>query len=329
MRRAFGLIAFTLVMIALSPVWLTGVAAYLVRLKLYNQPRGISGTAYEPFLSRVLAHGMGARPDEAAHRLAPALPALTPLICRLIFSPFAIASRIARYQPVMLCGPVTRPATVVMMMALRNEFFDRAFVEAFGNFDQIVILGAGWDTRAYAPLPSGDTRIYEVDTRPTQQAKIAALRDAGMERDHVTFVETDFNQVSWVDALKKSGFDPSLRTLVLWEGVTMYLPEEAVNETLAAVAVFSPGSRIVFDYFAREFIDNEGGFRVIGPYLKWSIRATYGEHFVFGIPLRYAGEDGARAFLESRGLELEEFAMAGTAGRLSAFYGFVVAEAGP
>jgi len=306
--KILALIVFTLVMVVLSPIWLTGAAAYLVRLKLYNQPRGISGTAYEPFVSRVLAHGMGARTDEAAYRLAPALPALTPLICRLIFSPFDIASRVARYQPVMLCGPVTQPVKVMMMMALRNDFFDQAFVEAFGYFGQIVILGAGWDTRPYAPLPAGDTRIFEVDTG---------------------FVETDFNQVSWVDALKNNGFDPSLRTLVLWEGVTMYLPEDAVNETLAAVAAFNPGSRIVFDYFAKEFIDNQGGFRVIGPYLKWAIRATYGEHFVFGIPLRYAGEDGARAFLESRGLQLEEFVMAGTAGRLSAFYGFVVAEAGP
>ena len=247
---------------------LLGIVAYIVRLKLYNQPKEISGTAYEPFLTRAMAHGIGGREDEIAYRLASVLPALSPLIWQLIIWPFALASRFARYKPVLFCGPVTRPATVMMMMALRNQFYDQALREAVVNVEQVVILGAGWDTRAYEDLRGVDVRIFEVDTPATQQAKIAALQTAGIESGHVTFVETDFNQVSWVDALQKHGFDPALPTFVLWEGVTMYLPEEAVRSTLAAVAELGPGSLIAFDYFAREFVEGEGGFKFLAPYLQ-------------------------------------------------------------
>ena len=325
MRRT-RLLVFLLVSLLLSPIWMLGMVAYIVRLKLYNQPKDISGTAYEPFLTRAMAHGVGGREDEIAYRLASVLPALSPLIWQLIIWPFALASRFARYKPVLFCGPVTRPATVMMMMALRNQFYDQALCDAVVNVEQVVILGAGWDTRAYEGLRGVDVRIFEVDTPATQQAKIAALQKAGIESGHVTFVETDFNQVSWVDALQKHGFDSALPTFVLWEGVTMYLPEESVRSTLAAVAELAPGSLIAFDYFAREFVEGEGGFKFLAPYAKLSIGLTYGEHFIFGIPLRYGGCGAAAAFLESNGLSLGRFEMVGKEGSMTAFYGFTVGE---
>ena len=320
------LLFFLVVLLPLSPVFLLGAVAYIIRLKLYNQPKGISGTAYEPFLTRVMAHVVGGREDEIAYRLAPMLPALTPLTLQLLVWPLVLASRLARYKPVLFCGPVTRPATVMMMMALRNQFYDQVLREVAANVDQVVILGAGWDTRAYEELNNGDVHIFEVDTPATQLAKIAALQKAGIESSHVTFVETDFNQVSWVDALQKHGFEPALRTLVLWEGVTMYLPEDAVRSTLAAVAELGPGSLIAFDYFAREFVEGEGGFKFVAPYMKLSIDLTYGERFIFGIPLRSDGSAAVAALLESCGLTLERFEMVGRQGSMTAFYGFAVGE---
>ena len=59
--------------------------------------------------------------------------------------------------------------------------------------------------------------------------------------EHVTFVETDFNQETWMEALLDSGFNPSLTTYILWEGVTMYLVEEAVRDTLNLIATLPAG----------------------------------------------------------------------------------------
>ena len=124
------LLVFVLIELLLSPISLLGTIAYLVKLKLVNQPKGISGTAYEPFFARAMAHGIGARDDESAYCLALVLPALSPLIWTLVMWPTAIAARVSGYKPVWFAGPVTRPAKLTMMMALRTEFFDETLRDA-------------------------------------------------------------------------------------------------------------------------------------------------------------------------------------------------------
>lgn len=320
------LLVFMLVELVLCSISLAGAAAYLVKLKLYNQPKGISGTAYEPFFGRAMAHGMGARDDTSAYLLAPGLPALSPLIWWLLMWPTGLASRIAGYKPALFAGPTTRPAKLMQMMALRNEFFDETLREAAAVVEQVVILGAGWDTRAYEQLKGADVRIFEVDTPATQQAKVEALNAAGIDSSHVTFVETDFNQASWLEALRQHGFDPARTTYILWEGVTMYLPEDAVRETLACVTDLAPGSRIAFDYFANELIEGKGALKVLAWCFRVGIGLTYGEHFMFGLPMRTAARDTAAAFLESSGLTLGRYETLGAEGKLVVFYGFAVGE---
>ena len=190
----------------------------------------------------------------------------------------------------------------------------------------MVILGADWDTRAYERLRGVNHPIFEVDTPATQQAKIAALNKAGIDCSHVTFVETDFNQVSWFDALKQNGFDPVLPTYVLWEGGTMYLPEDAIRGTLERIAGLAPGSTIAFDYLARELVEGEGTFKFFRAWIDIAIGLTYDEYFIFGLPMGTGAREAAAAFLESSGLTLERFEMVGEDGKLSAVYGYTVGE---
>ena len=88
-----------------------------------------------------------------------------------------------------------------------------------------------------------------------QRRSVAKIRSVPIS---ITFVETDFNQKSWLDTLIEAGFDRTITTFILWEGVTMYLSEEAVLETLKLVATLPEGSEIAFDYFSREFINSCG-----------------------------------------------------------------------
>ena len=149
-------------------------------------------------------------------------------------------------------------------------------------------------------------RLFEVDTPATQGAKKQALERAGIDAAHVTFVETNFGQTSWLDALMSRGFDPALPTFVLWEGVTMYLDEETVQTTLRRVAALPTGSRIAFDTFSRELVRAESPFRLLGRLVKFAMR-FYGESWVFGISTRAAGREQVNAFLTSYGLELAVF----------------------
>ena len=75
---------FALLEIAFFPFQLIGSLAYAFRVRFVNMPRGISGTAYEPYMARLLLHHTASRNDEPAERIAPHLPALSPRVLRLM-----------------------------------------------------------------------------------------------------------------------------------------------------------------------------------------------------------------------------------------------------
>lgn len=114
---------------------------------------------------------------------------------------------------------------------------------------QLVVLGAGFDTFAYRN-PFGDRlRVFEVDHPATQawkQERLAAM-DIDLPR-WLTFAGVDFERESFADRLVEEGFAPQRRTFVMWLGVSMYLTEQAIDATLAAVAAWPGGGEIVFDY---------------------------------------------------------------------------------
>ena len=163
---------------------------------------------------------------------------------------------------------------------------------------QVVILGAGLDSRAYRFGDAlGGVRVFELDLPQTQNYKKARVRDVfGGLPPHVTYAPIDFATQDLATVLKAAGYDPSKRTLFIWEGVTMYVPEPGIDATLRAVATNAArGSRIVFDYFT------EGALRdrqsVLAPVAKNV--AAVGEPFVFGMP-----GDNAAAFISARGFSV-------------------------
>ena len=252
---------FTLLEIVFLPLQLIGSLVYTCRIRFVNMPGGISGTAYEPYMARLMLHHIGNRNDAAAGRLAPHLPALSPLVLRLMVDTLVLAARWSGFRGSFLAYPGPRPSTTMTFISHRTHFFDGAVAAAAADspIRQFVVLGAGWDTRSYGPLSDGADlrapdgrdggealRCFEIDEPPTQAAKVEALQAGGVDCGHVVFAPTDFSQQSWLASLKAHGFDPALPTLILWEGVTMYLDDAAVDRTLRAVAGLAPGSRIAF-----------------------------------------------------------------------------------
>ena len=128
--------------------------------------------------------------------------------------------------------------------------------------------------------------MFEVDAGPTQQAKVAGLDKAGIDRSHVRFVEADFNRQSWLQSLEQHGFDLTVPTHVIWEGVTMYLEEETVVDTLRTVARLPTGSTLAFDYFAQQLVKAEPPFRLIGKLTTLSISWFYGRLDIRRLPSR-------------------------------------------
>ena len=133
----------------------------------------------------------------------------------------------------------------------RTSYFDQIFLDGLKNaIPQIVILGAGYDSRAYRYENSlGDTKILEIDASYTQKDKIALLRQNHIGFHHVRFVPIDFEQDGLAETLLQNGFDGQKRSLFLWEGVTLYLTRDAMRRTLGSIASISADqSLLAFDY---------------------------------------------------------------------------------
>ncbi len=197
-----------------------------------------------------------------------------------------------------------------LMMQVRTRFIDdRLAEEVAKGATQIVLLGAGFDTRAYRLTELlKDTRVFEVDQPATQQYKRRRIREAGIEVPaNLTYVPVDFRNDSLGSVLAGAGYDSSRVTFFIWEGVTMYLPETAVAETLRWVGTQAPGSTIIFDFIYRATLDFLAmpSFDHLPEAAKQAIarvrKLEAGEPWIFGVP-----NGGEREFVAQFGLTLRE-----------------------
>jgi methyltransferase (TIGR00027 family) len=183
----------------------------------------------------------------------------------------------------------------------RTRFIDDAVEAALGaGIEQVVILGAGFDARAYRLAALGRAAVYEVDHPSTSVAKREAVTAAlAPAPRHVRFVPADLGSESWQGAVAAAGYDPGRRTLFLWEGVTNYLTEDAVDGTLRWCAGAAAGSRVLFTYVDRRALDAPQAFA--GTERLFATLAAAGERWTFGLaPSELSG------FLARRGLVLDE-----------------------
>ncbi|MGO8996024.1 MAG: class I SAM-dependent methyltransferase [Polyangiaceae bacterium] len=220
-----------------------------------------------------------------------------------------------------------------LWIALRTAFFDervRRLTLPSGGIAQVVLLGAGFDTRA-ARLAREGVRFFEVDREETQAVKLARLAKlAGYPVQNATYVTCDFERQDFLERLAGSGYRIDAPALFLWEGVTAYLTEPAVRATLRRIAEGAePGSVVVFDHLRRRIVSGD----VPDPKDEQSraFVANLGEPLRFGVdyPLPLLYEEG---FRRVRMLTFDELAldMTGTYERARAFrfQGIVVASRG-
>jgi methyltransferase (TIGR00027 family) len=137
-------------------------------------------------------------------------------------------------------------------MIARTAYFDSIFMDALTNdIPQIVLIGAGYDSRAYRfPNANKATKIIELDIATTQNRKKKCLKKAQINIPiHVSFAPIDFNKDSLINVLEKAGYEKDRKTLFLWEGVSFYLEPESVDATLEFLNRSSHNESVIaFDY---------------------------------------------------------------------------------
>ncbi len=168
---------------------------------------------------------------------------------------------------------------------VRTRFIDDYLIKCIeGNIEQLIILGAGLDSRAYRFDGLKDkTKVFEIDHPTTQKRKIKRVKRVfGSLPEHVVYVPVNFNREDLGKRLFENGYRVDLKTLFIWEGVTYYLTPESVDQTLTFIAENSgAGSSIIFDYILPSVVD--GTCNLDGGKLVADYQQKIGEPFVFGI----------------------------------------------
>lgn len=197
------------------------------------------------------------------------------------------------------------PGLIAYVLA-RHRFIDDALEAALtgGRAEQVVLLGAGYDTRAhrFAHLLSGRP-VFELDFPATsrRKAQIAAEKSLLLPQGSLHRVEIDFLGQRIEDVLERAGFARGAPTFFIWEGVSMYLTRSAVKATLATIRELGgPGSELAMDFW---YLLDDHGLLAAAHRAGANLLYLLGEPITFGIH-----PEDVDHFLRRIGLELIETA---------------------
>ncbi len=190
----------------------------------------------------------------------------------------------------------------ILYMQVRTRVIDdmiRDLVEC--GCHQLVLLGAGYDCRALRLPELAGARVFEIDHPATQGHKRATLERLGAPSP-ATYVPWNFEERPMEDlpeVLAEAGHDPAQPTFTVWEGVTMYLSEPAIDASLRAIAEWSlpEHSVLAFTYFAKERLERPS-------LVTRAIRSVVSQ---VGEPWRFGWDpEELPGYLAGRGFELAD-----------------------
>lgn len=213
--------------------------------------------------------------------------------------------------------------TIAARVRYFDDFVEKSIVE---GIEQLVILGAGYDTRAYRMEGLKNVKVFEVDHPGTQNLKIEKINEIfGYLPGHVTYVSIDLENESLNGKLFKHGYDPLKKTLFLMEGLTMYISPEAVDEILSfIVESSSKGSAVIFDYASRTANFEEHSDRKVvknltnlmeksNESMKFSLMEGTVEEFLskrgFSDVIDVTCEDYKKAYFHGKNKDMEVFSL--------------------
>jgi len=167
----------------------------------------------------------------------------------------------------------------------RTKYIDAVFRQALSDrFTQILIFGAGFDTRALRfQEKARQTRIFELDAPSTQEAKIGQYQKRHLSiPSNLVFIAIDFDKELLPDKLDMAGFHKDRRSLFILEGLLMYLEPESVHTTFQTIREYAgTGSVVVFDYIQASVLRHENTLYGESGIAQSVLKA--GEQWRFGI----------------------------------------------
>jgi methyltransferase (TIGR00027 family) len=144
------------------------------------------------------------------------------------------------------------------LVKTRTKYFDETLErQILEGYHQIVLLGAGLDTRAVRKAASSVV-FFEIDDEATMRFKKARYEEQGIQAN-VRFIPGNYVTDDLISLLKTNGFNFELPTYLIWEGNTMYLPLEVTKQTISQIRKHLKQFRLSFDYMADAVISKTTG----------------------------------------------------------------------
>lgn len=296
-----SLVLYIPLQIAFIPLALIGFVLVAYRQMGISKKLGISQTAIEILNGRWTMHIFNIRIDEATAKLAAALPNTSVFGLWLVLFPLWLKYKISGKPFLYPKIPEPGAEGLSEFVVVRTLHFDRVIERVIDQIEQFVVMGAGYDTRAYGDFHRDGVTFFELDQAVVQQHKQNALTEAGIPCEHVSFVPVDFSKESAFDKLSEAGFDRSKKTLFLWEGVTLYLSEADVRKTMQDVRNHAPaGSVLLADIYAERFV-NIGKRSAVKKTLDYT-----DEGLSFSLPFSTRYEEALTEFVENESMSVGE-----------------------
>jgi methyltransferase (TIGR00027 family) len=179
------------------------------------------------------------------------------LVKELVGTPIRLLTQLASLRKVTMQQMDAITPGIYGVQISRTRFIDDVVKDGLSQgIGQVVILGAGLDTRPYRLTGMEHIHVFEVDLPSVQEEKKKKLQQHfGRLPAHVTFLPIDFDTQSLSAVFTATAFDPGKPAIFVWEGVTQYLSEQAVSQTLAFIGTAAPGSILLFTYVLKSLIE--------------------------------------------------------------------------
>lgn len=183
----------------------------------------------------------------------------------------------------------------------RTKYIDDSLQSAIENgIEQVVILGAGLDTRPYRITGRDHIKFFEIDMPSIQDYKKRKIENyLGSLPHNIVFIPIDFDMQTLDAVTVGKGLDFSKPVFFIWEGVTPYITEEAVGNTLRFISKSSPGSIVVFTYILKSVVEKSSD--IVGADDLVTYLEKYGITWHFGLD-----PSAVPAFLKEFNLKLIE-----------------------
>ncbi len=192
------------------------------------------------------ARGLARTPD----------PTAAPLLASPLGAALSLWQSLPAWARAVRLAPRLASGGLVDHLDLRTAAIDRELQEAVhAGARTLVILGAGFDGRAYRLPCLRELDVFELDHPETSSVKRARAAGLPLMARSLRHVAVDFDRTSVEAALEQAGHEASTPTVWIWEGVTPYLPPAATEITLCAIAQRSaPSSRLLMTYAVPKLI---------------------------------------------------------------------------